>query len=72
MNDNTCPNCGAIILENDDFCIECGTHRRSATENYCCNVNCERFKKILSNPTQYYCGKCGKPTLYGSQIEQLI
>lgn len=66
-----CIKCGAEICENDDFCTYCGSPRPSHNENYCINKNCERFKKVLDNPEQQFCGKCGKPTSYGNYLQKL-
>lgn len=73
MDLNLCPSCGAQIPAGDDYCGECGCHRLvEPKENYCTNPNCDRYKKVLSSPKTRYCGKCGEPTVFGKQIEDLI
>ena len=73
MNSNSCPNCGNIIPENDDFCSECGTHRIVSDENYCVNKVCDRYKdSSVVKPNQKYCGKCGNPTLFQTRIEKYL
>lgn len=68
---NICIQCGSIIPDEDEYCGNCGTHRPVNRDNYCINQNCERFKKVLANPTQEFCGKCGKPTSFGNQVQKL-
>lgn len=73
MDFNSCPSCGAQIPAGDDYCSECGSHRLvEPDENYCTNPTCDRYKKVLSSSTARYCGKCGEPTVFGKQIEELI
>ncbi len=66
----TCGRCGFLIPDDDDYCGNCGAPRPSRTDNYCINPNCERYKKVLDNPKQQFCGKCGKPTAFGNYIQK--
>lgn len=67
----TCNVCGAAIEDDENFC-ECGAPKPIYDDNYCTNPDCERYKKILSNPERSRCGKCGKLTVFGQKIEDLI
>ena len=64
MSGITCPRCGALIPFEDSFCGNCGARKPEYEDNYCINENCERYKKVLENPTQKFCGKCGSSTSY--------
>lgn len=66
----TC-NCGNVIPDNDDFCVVCGMHRPTPQENHCDNIDCERFKQRVNDNLQY-CGKCGKPTVFGKKIQKYL
>ncbi len=66
-----CSNCETENIDDDDFCIECSRPKPSASNNHCSNPECKAYDVILPNSEQKYCGKCGYPTTYWKNLEDM-
>ncbi len=64
-------NCNRENLDEDVFCVDCGTPKPAASNNHCSNPNCQYHDVILEDLEQKYCGKCGAATTYWKQIESM-
>lgn len=69
---NTCPVCHTPFSENQNYCSNCGAHKPVFADNYCTNPNCEDFQKPLDDPFQKFCSNCGKLTVHGKVINDMI
>lgn len=67
----TCIRCNTENIDDDSFCIECGTPKSKPSDNHCSNPKCKAYNVILHNPEQKHCGKCGSATIYWKKIEEL-
>lgn len=67
----TCTLCKTSNPDKYNFCTGCGAPKKLPSDNHCSNPMCSAYKVILPNPTQEYCGVCGKPTIFRKKIDDL-
>lgn len=67
-----CIFCDAENNNDDDFCTSCGTAQFKAYSNHCNNPDCKAYYIILPDPNQRYCGKCGRLTTAGKELENTL
>ena len=67
-----CNKCDTENLDNDLFCVECGTSKSYVSDNFCSNQDCTNHSEPFPNSQQKFCGKCGAMTTYWKQIQDAI
>ena len=67
-----CDKCNTENLDDDLFCVECGSNKSHVSDNCCSNPGCTSYNVPLTNPTQKYCGKCHSATTYWQKVQKAL